>query len=77
MKNLSTIYDLLSTNVISWVKANRVEAMLLSIILLTGAFLRLYRIDEYMTFLGKRCYFSAKTIGAWRSNLNWTGNFNR
>ena len=52
MKNLSTIYNLLSTNVISWVKANRVEAMLLSIILLTGAFLRLYRIDEYMTFLG-------------------------
>lgn len=35
-----------------WVKENRFEAILVASILLIGAFLRLYRIDEYMTFLG-------------------------
>lgn len=35
-----------------WVKRNRTEAFFLAAILLFGAFLRLYRIDEYMTFLG-------------------------
>ncbi len=35
-----------------WAKNNRLEAILLSLILILGAFLRLYRIDEYMTFLG-------------------------
>ncbi len=35
-----------------WVKDNPKEAVLLFIILLTGAFLRLYKIDQYMTFLG-------------------------
>lgn len=35
-----------------WIKTNPREATLLALILLTGAFLRLYRIDEYMTFLG-------------------------
>jgi len=35
-----------------WVKKNRFEAVLLATILLLGAFFRLYRIDEYMTFLG-------------------------
>lgn len=35
-----------------WVRKNRTEAIILVIVLLIGAFLRLYRIDEYMTFLG-------------------------
>lgn len=35
-----------------WIKDNPEEATALAIILLVGAFLRLYRIDEYMTFLG-------------------------
>jgi len=44
-----TNYKLLITN---WIKANRKEAFVLAVILLIGAFFRLYRIDEYMTFLG-------------------------
>ena len=36
----------------NWVKKNRLEAILIAIIILVGAYLRLYRIDEYMTFLG-------------------------
>jgi 4-amino-4-deoxy-L-arabinose transferase-like glycosyltransferase len=36
----------------TWVKQNPKETTLLVIILIVGAFLRLYRIDEYMTFLG-------------------------
>ena len=36
----------------TWIKQNPKEATLLIIILIIGAFLRLYRIDEYMTFLG-------------------------
>ncbi len=36
----------------SWVGKNRFEALLLAIILLVAAFLRLYKIDEYLTFLG-------------------------
>src|SRR3990167_11407712 len=35
-----------------WIKENRREAAILALILLVGAFFRLYRIDEYMTFLG-------------------------
>ena len=35
-----------------WIKKNPVEFWILLGILLIGAFLRLYRIDEYMTFLG-------------------------
>ncbi len=35
-----------------WVKTNRFEALLIAMILFAGAFLRLYRINEYMTFLG-------------------------
>jgi len=35
-----------------WVRSNRWEAFWLVMILLLGAILRLYRIDEYMTFLG-------------------------
>lgn len=38
--------------ILEWVKKNRFEAFWLSIILLAAAFLRLYKIDEYMTFLG-------------------------
>lgn len=36
----------------SWITKNPTEALILLVILLLGAFLRLYRIDEYMTFLG-------------------------
>lgn len=35
-----------------WIKANRGEALLLLVILVAAAFLRLYKIDQYMTFLG-------------------------
>ena len=35
-----------------WIKENPREAIFLSIIILVGAFLRLYRISEYMIFLG-------------------------
>lgn len=35
-----------------WIKKNPAEAILLTIILAVGAFLRLYKIDQYMTFLG-------------------------
>ena len=35
-----------------WVSQNPKEAFYILVILLIGAFLRLYRIDEYMTFLG-------------------------
>ena len=35
-----------------WIGNNRAEFVLLLIILLIGAFFRLYRIDEYMVFLG-------------------------
>jgi len=36
----------------NWIKANPKEAAILALILLVGAFLRLYKISEYMTFLG-------------------------
>src|SRR3989304_9790007 len=35
-----------------WIKKNPVEFVFLLLILLLAAFLRLYRISEYMTFLG-------------------------
>ena len=35
-----------------WIRENKLELFILSLILLLGAFLRLYRISEYMTFLG-------------------------
>ncbi len=38
--------------ILNFAKKNRLEFFLLILILLIGAFLRLYRIDEYMTFLG-------------------------
>src|SRR3989337_2451790 len=36
----------------NWIKANPKETAILALILLLGAFLRLYKISEYMTFLG-------------------------
>ena len=36
----------------TWIRVNRLETILLVAILLTGAYMRLYRISEYMTFLG-------------------------
>ncbi len=38
--------------IIDWIKKNRLEALILFLILALGAFLRLYKIDQYMTFLG-------------------------
>jgi len=35
-----------------WVKKNRLEAGILALILFVGAFFRIYKIDQYMTFLG-------------------------
>jgi len=51
-KNLSTNYHLLTTKLKKWIRDNRWEAALLFVALLVAAFLRLYRIGEYMTFLG-------------------------
>jgi len=42
----------ITKKITSWVRRNRAEAIILAMILLVGAFFRLYRIDEYMTFLG-------------------------
>jgi 4-amino-4-deoxy-L-arabinose transferase-like glycosyltransferase len=39
-------------NTTLWIKDNKLEAALLALILVVGAVLRLYRIPEYMTFLG-------------------------
>ncbi len=36
----------------SWIKENRLEAVILTSIVLLAAFFRLYRVSEYMTFLG-------------------------
>ncbi len=36
----------------NWVKANQLEFILLIVVLAVGAFVRLYKINEYMTFLG-------------------------
>ncbi len=36
----------------SWMKGNKTEFLLLLFIIIVGAFLRLYKIDQYMTFLG-------------------------
>src|SRR3989304_7547392 len=41
-----------AVSMMGWIKNNKKEAMLLGLILLVGAFFRLYRISEYMTFLG-------------------------
>ena len=40
------------SNIKKWAKNNRTEFIFLLAILAVGAFLRLYRIGEYMTFLG-------------------------
>lgn len=42
----------LQHTIISWIENHRGEALILIGILFIGAFMRLYRIDEYMTFLG-------------------------
>jgi len=38
--------------IVNWIKNDKVEFAILIAILVVGAFLRLYKIDEYMTFLG-------------------------
>jgi 4-amino-4-deoxy-L-arabinose transferase-like glycosyltransferase len=35
-----------------WVRSNRIESLVFATVLLVSAFLRLYKIDDYMTFLG-------------------------
>lgn len=42
----------MTEKIIKWVKENKVETGLLLLILIVGAYLRLYKIDQYMTFLG-------------------------
>jgi len=42
----------LFSNTVEWIKKNKKEFIWLFIILVLGAFLRLYRISDYMTFLG-------------------------
>src|SRR4030042_1123450 len=42
----------LKKKIIKFVKDNQTEVIILSLILLVGAFLRFYRLPEYMTFLG-------------------------
>ena len=43
---------LLTTKLKKWIKENRWEALFLAVVLVVAAFFRLYRISEYMTFLG-------------------------
>src|SRR3989344_6823244 len=38
--------------VIDWIHHHRLEVMLISLTILIGGFFRLYKIDQYMTFLG-------------------------
>lgn len=47
-KNKHTILK----NCKSWIITHRIEFIILVVILVIGAFLRLYKIDQYMTFLG-------------------------
>lgn len=42
----------LKNKIIKWYQENKTEAVILFIILAIGAFFRLYRISDYMTFLG-------------------------
>lgn len=49
LKERFKIYDL---EFKKWIRENRTEFILLVAVLFIGAFLRLYRISEYMTFLG-------------------------
>ena len=44
--------QVLGSKIRSWVSKNKLEFLLLVIILAVGTFLRLYKIDQYMTFLG-------------------------
>ena len=37
---------------VEWIKKNKIEFLVLLVILLAAGFLRLYRISGYMTFLG-------------------------
>jgi len=37
---------------IEFIKKNKLEAILVALIIIAALFFRLYRIDEYMTFLG-------------------------
>ncbi|MEK7526337.1 MAG: glycosyltransferase family 39 protein [Patescibacteria group bacterium] len=48
MKKLTS----LKNNTITWIKNNKKEAIFIGLIILVGSVMRLYRIDEYMTFLG-------------------------
>lgn len=52
MEKASLKIQLLVSSVSVWMKSHRSEFLLLISILFAGAFLRLYRIGEYMTFLG-------------------------
>jgi len=44
--------DKIKVKIISWIKKNPVEFWILLAIIIVGAILRFYKIDQYMTFLG-------------------------
>src|SRR3990172_11625448 len=50
--SLITNHRSLITEIRFWILKNKLEALLLCLILILGAFFRFYRISEYMTFLG-------------------------
>lgn len=43
---------IVKTKIVNWIKAHKAEFAILMIILLVASFMRLYRIADYMTFLG-------------------------
>lgn len=45
-------FKIFNSRIRSWIRDNRTEFILLVAVLFIGAFLRFYRISEYMTFLG-------------------------
>ena len=49
---LTEIFQKRKKNLLAWINKNKIEFLILLAILLVAAFLRLYRINGYMTFLG-------------------------
>lgn len=49
---LTEVFQKRKKDLVSWISENKIEFLILLVILLAAAFLRLYRIAGYMTFLG-------------------------
>ncbi len=49
---LKKTYQKKKKELVNWIKENKIEVLILTLILLVAAFMRLYRIADYMTFLG-------------------------